>query len=145
MATRGTVMPSLAFAAARRGRRTFLPLCPAPRALATIRLQQNGMGLRCVQGRARFGKASCPGEGEADETEIRSICASIGLRASGTYSTHVPRSSRRLHSPITPADLRYYNKAQGVRIHWWHTCTGVCLSGGRNIEGTPRSTSETTP
>jgi hypothetical protein len=89
MATRGTVMPSLAFAAVRRGRRTFLPLCPAPRALATIRLQQNGMGLRCVQGRARFGKASCPGEGEADETEIRSICASIGLRASGTYSTHV--------------------------------------------------------
>jgi hypothetical protein len=56
-----------------------------------------------------------------------------------------PRSSRRLHSPITPADLRYYNKTQGVRIHWWHTCTGVCLSGGRNIEGTPRSTSETTP
>jgi hypothetical protein len=32
-------------------------LCPTPRALSTIRLQQNGMGLRCVQGRVRFGRA----------------------------------------------------------------------------------------
>jgi hypothetical protein len=32
-------------------------LCPTPRALGTIRLQQNGMGLRCVQGRVRFGRA----------------------------------------------------------------------------------------
>jgi hypothetical protein len=145
MATRGIPRPCLRSRlpmSARDGARFCL--CPTPRALGTIRLQQNGMGLRCVQGRVRFGRAwhgerRRPERGKQTKRSSDRFARRLvyghqeqGRALQGSAApTPPPRSSRRL---------------QGVRIHWCHIKTHVLVSGGgRNIEGTPRSTSETTP